>query len=247
MSSERLLLEENNPWWGEHTQRYEYALDYIKKDYFVLDIACGTGFGTEILSNQAKSVIGGDISQEDIDQNKRVWGESEKMRFQQMDGTLLPYDENTFEAIVSFETIEHTTKYREMLKEFSRVLKKDGILILSTPNARITSPNGIIPNPFHTQEFKYEELKSLLQENFSSVIMKGQKNKNIETRGFFENLINKFLLLRGIRKLSYTIRNGCMKTFFGKTLYPTNLDFEIVEGENVINKTCPVLFTISKK
>jgi ubiquinone/menaquinone biosynthesis C-methylase UbiE len=250
MSSERQLLESNNRWWGEHVHRYGEALRYIDKNDIVLDIACGTGFGTDILAaHTSNKTIGGDISQEAIEECRKEWNRS-NMEFQVLDGTAMKFPDHYFDKIVSFETIEHTTSYRKMLAEFARVLKPGGMLILSTPNAAITSPDGVIGNPYHTQEFRLEELKNLLGEAFSKYSMYGQRycrydKKSVsKTVGF---LLEKLFLSFGIRKLPYSWRSGFMKLLTGLPLYPRPEDFLLETDENKIKHQSPVLFAVCKK
>ncbi|MBL7749206.1 MAG: class I SAM-dependent methyltransferase [Chitinophagaceae bacterium] len=250
MSSERQLLESEGRWWGEHQHRYNEAIKRLKPGDIVLDIACGTGFGTAALAAATSGkVIGGDISEEAITECKENWVKA-NLDFQAMDGTALPFDDNHFDVIVSFETIEHTTSYPAMLKEFARTLKPGGQLILSTPNAAITSPDGKIGNPYHTQEFRYAELKKILEGVFSEASLLGQRNKRYDKRSFkmlTGKLFESLFLSMGIRKLPYSFRNSIMKSLFGYTLYPVPDDFILEASEEVITPTCPVLFAICKK
>jgi ubiquinone/menaquinone biosynthesis C-methylase UbiE len=250
MSSERQLLESESRWWGEHIHRYQEALKHIEPGNVILDIACGTGFGTDILaSNTNGKVTGGDISTEAIEECNKEW-KRDNIEFKVLDGTNLSYSDNHFDVIVSFETIEHTTSYVKMLSEFARVLKPGGRLILSTPNAAITSPDGVIGNPYHTQEFRYEELKKLLSGIYTNSQVYGQRyrryDKNASGKtigGFFEKLFLSF----GIRKLPYKWRSGWMQTFFGYPLYPRPEDFLLESNEQLIVEKSPVLFAVCKK
>ena len=130
MASERQDHTENSPWWGEHVHRYHLALKHMSPADKVLDIACGNGFGSYLLSEKTHGdVIGGDISDESITYCKSAFKNKSNLRFEKIDGTQIPYSDGYFDLIVSFETIEHTLKYREMLFEFKRTLK-DGALPL---------------------------------------------------------------------------------------------------------------------
>lgn len=250
MSSERQLLESENRWWGEHVHRYQEAVKYIGQGDVILDIACGTGFGTDILaSHTTGKTIGGDISAEAIEQCKKQWLKH-NIEFRIVDGTALEYPDNFFDRIVSFETIEHTTSYKKMLSEFARVLKPSGVLILSTPNAAITSPDGVIGNPFHTQEFRYEELDNLLADQFSDHILYGQRNCRYDQKPIRKRIgfvFEKLFLSFGIRKLPYSLRSGFMKFFFGYPLYNLPGDFLLESDEKKIREKSPVLFAVCKK
>src|SRR5258706_10963062 len=250
MSSERQPVESAGRWWGEHVHRYNEALRFIGPNDTVLDIACGTGFGTDIIASRTNGkVIGGDIAAEAIEECRGHWSKS-NLEFKVLDGTRLDFPDQYFNKIVSFETIEHTGQYREMIAEFARVLKPGGQLILSTPNREVSSPDGIIVNPYHIQEFTYEELKQLLEASFLSVQMTGQrytrydkKSPGRKTGKFFEKLFLSF----GVRKLPYNWRSGFIKTFFGYPLYPGETDFTLEKDISTIKAKCPVQFAICQK
>lgn len=250
MSSERQVDNANNPWWGEHLHRYEIASTHISANDVILDIACGNGFGTFLLSRHSKNkVIGGDISQETIDYCKQKWASPENLCFQLVDGTNSGFPSGYFDVVVSFETIEHTTQYIEMLNEFSRITKKGGTIIISTPNIKVSSPDGIVRNPFHTQEFTYEELVGLLNARFDEVVFYGQKYIRYDKKTFRNRLgkiMENILYLRGVRKLPLAIQDLIMKILIGKQMYPLPTDYALVNDKKEILK-CKTFFAICKK
>lgn len=163
MASERQLLEKKSPWWGEHVHRYDVAVKQLKGNEKILDIACGTGFGSDILAQYTNNtVIGGDIVPEVVAECRETWHRP-NLKFAVLDGTQLPYEDDYFDVIVSYETIEHTTQYMAMLQEFNRVLKPDGTAFISTPNFPINSPSGKVTNSYHKQEFTLDELDKILR------------------------------------------------------------------------------------
>lgn len=250
MPSERQEYNSNSPWWGEHIHRYYETLKHITGGIKILDLACGNGFGSEILSNEGKNVvIGADINEEAIKECKKNFP-YKNLTFEIIDGTNMPYENETFGLVTSFETIEHTKDYEKMLKEFFRVLKPKGICIISTPNIKINSPNGIIENPFHTQEFNYNELKNILDDVFNAVSIYGQKYiryKNKNTIIFFlARHIERFLYLKGIRKTPLSIQNFIMKFMIGKNLYPSAYDYAMINDKKEIEK-CKTFFAICRK
>jgi ubiquinone/menaquinone biosynthesis C-methylase UbiE len=250
MSSERQPVESAGRWWGEHIHRYHEALRLINSNDAVLDIACGTGFGTDIIAGKTNGkVVGGDIAPEAIDECRSRWQKS-NLEFKILDGTKLDFPDQYFDKIVSFETIEHTGQYKEMVAEFARVLKPGGQLILSTPNREVSSPDGIIVNPFHIQEFTCDELKQILEISFPHVQLFGQRYMRYDKRSFRRStgkLFEKLFLSFGIRKLPYNLRSGIMKMFFGYPLYPRETDFVLEQDITRMKKECPVQFAVCQK
>ena len=153
----------------EHLHRYNIISDLVK-DKVVLDIACGTGYGSEILSQNAKYVYGVDISKETIDYCNENY---KRDNLSYMEGSIseIPIENNSIDAIVSFETIEHVTEelQEQFLREIPRVLKEDGILIISTPDKKIYSDIPKYTNEFHIKEFYKEEFKNFLSKIFKNV------------------------------------------------------------------------------
>lgn len=248
MSSERQLLDTNNPWWGEHVHRYQEMLPHLGAADNILDLACGTGFGSNILAGYTKGiVVGGDIAADAIQDCNRIW-KKDNLRFEVLDGTKLPYDDNFFDKIASFETIEHTTQYREMISEFLRVLKPGGIAFISTPNFPVNSPSGKVTNPYHTQEFTYDELQHILTGIFPAVKITGQKYSRYDSGKApgIGKAIEFFFGIIGIRKLPYSIKDKVSRFFTRKPFYPEADDYTMVEDKSEALK-CKTFFCICRK
>ena len=110
----------------EHLHRYALASKYVD-NLKVLDIASGEGYGSEILARNANLVYGADISNDSIKFASEKYSSINNLKFIQCDCKNIPLDENFFDVVVSFETIEHHDLHDEMIQEIKRVLKKDGI------------------------------------------------------------------------------------------------------------------------
>lgn len=249
MSSERQLLNAADPWWGEHIHRYNEVIPHIQPNDVILDIACGTGFGSDILAQHTKGkVTGGDISDEAIRECAATWNRP-NLEFAVLDGTRLAFPDNHFDKLVSFETIEHTTQYRQMLAEFFRVLKPGGMAFISTPNFPINSPSGKVTNPYHTQEFTYDELKPLLEHVFPSVTILGQKYSRYDDGSVSKagKLVYGFFNIIGIRKFTpFSIKNKASLLFSKKPFYPTPEDFTMVADQKQL-LACKTFFCICRK
>jgi ubiquinone/menaquinone biosynthesis C-methylase UbiE len=249
MSSERQLLNENDPWWGEHVHRYQEVLPHLKKNDVILDIACGTGFGSAILSEHTQGLVtGGDIALAAVNECNQHW-KRDNLSFVVLDGTALPYADHHFDVIVSFETIEHTKQYSEMLREFFRVLKPGGVAFISTPNFSVNSPSGKVTNPYHTQEFTYDELRAILNEVFPGVHISGQKYARYDDGKVnrFGKVIYWFFNIIGIRKFTpFSVKNKLSKVFSGKPFYPVPEDFSMTDNKPELLK-CKTFFCVCNK
>lgn len=246
MSDEFHPLDTRTPWWGEHAFRYESALNAIQASDKVLDIAAGNGWGTSVLASRLTTgeAVGGDISSKATEKCNELWSHIPRLKFLQMDGTKLPFDDAYFDKIVSFETIEHTTQFERMLLEFSRVLKPGGTAFISTPNRPVNSPDGV-KNPYHTQEFDYEELHDLLNRYFKSVKILGQR-VNTKTSGL-KQMIRGILRLRGITKIPYDFRNKISTNLTGHNIYLEPHEFSMENDKEIMKTDCVTFFAVCKR
>lgn len=187
----------------EHTDRYEFASKYTI-DKRVLDIACGTGYGIDMmLKGGAGEAVGVDISIDSVKYAKDWYGDDRRTRFICADGICLPFLDDVFDIITSFETIEHIKKYDKLVEEFYRILKPNGLLICSTPNKRIFSPNHEKSlNVFHVREFWPDEFRQLLQKRFPDTMLYGQcdvtlADKTVERDRGVHDFINNEMITSG--------------------------------------------------
>ncbi len=249
MSSERQLLNPKDPWWGEHVHRYQEVLPYLGHSDLVLDLACGTGFGSSMIASKTTGMVtGGDISEEALEECDKNW-KSPNLQFLKIDATKIPFPDNYFDVLVSFETIEHSTKYHAIVQEFYRVLKPGSRAFISTPNFPVNSPSGKVTNPYHTQEFTYNELKSLLIAVFPEVEIMGQKFNRPRrgVRGFAGRLIYWLFNLRGLRKIApHSVKNGLSKFFSGHSFYPVPDEFKMTTNHSEILR-CKTFFCVCRK
>lgn len=150
----------------EHIQRYRSVLQLVKGKK-VLDIACGEGYGTEILSAGAEEIIGIDIDTGSVQRAKNKY-QKQNLTYLVGDITAIPVSDHSIDIVVSFETIEHVEEIQQQqfLIEIKRVLKPEGILIISTPNKAIYSDRHQYQNKWHKKEFYKEEFQKFLQKEF---------------------------------------------------------------------------------
>ena len=158
----------------EHLYRYALCLNIVK-DKQVLDIASGEGYGSSILAKEAKFVVGVDINEDTVRIAQNKYERQDNLKFLVGSCESIPLDKNSVEVVTSFETIEHHDKHHEMMREIKRVIKQDGILIISSPNREIYSDKSSGSNPFHIKELYYEEFKVLLNQYFKFTNIYGQR------------------------------------------------------------------------
>jgi ubiquinone/menaquinone biosynthesis C-methylase UbiE len=155
------------------TARYKFALAFVK-DSLVLDIGCAARMGPFILSGAALKAIGADISEEALLYASKKWP-GENLDYLATDAKYLPFKEQVFDCVVSFELIEHLDDYEAYLAEVKRVLKSTGSFIISTPNKPVVSSGGAFSNPEHLREFNFEEFSAILRRYFSDINIYGQR------------------------------------------------------------------------
>ncbi|MDX2154744.1 MAG: methyltransferase domain-containing protein [Bryobacteraceae bacterium] len=155
--------------WNEHYARYVFAARLARRKR-VLDIGCGTGYGSAELARTALTVTALDPSPEALHFGRARFC-ADTVRFLRAAGEGLPFGPATFDLVVAFEVIEHLKDWRRLIAEARRVLAPGGQFVVSTPNklyyAESRAESG--PNPFHEHEFEFEEFRDALSEHFPHV------------------------------------------------------------------------------
>lgn len=172
----------------EALARYEFALRFLKPDFKVLDLGCGTGYGTALLSQHSSAVTGVDRDSETIAYAARRYRHHRNLIFKKFDVFSLPHHFGTFDVITCFELIEHLSDLSRFLKTVQKFLSPKGILILSTPNKSVVSPDGLSNSQYHVNEFTLPQLKKLLLPGFSQIKFFGQQ-KSSQALDYFESFL----------------------------------------------------------
>jgi len=158
----------------EHLHRYMWVSTLVRGKR-VLDLASGEGYGANLLAAQAADVCGVDIDEIAVRHATEKYPRS-NLRFLTGSITDVPIPENhCFDVIVCFEAIEHIEEHDALLAEVKRLLKPDGLFVVSTPNKDISDASAEAHNPFHVKELNFDEFNALLSKYFSSVNYLGQR------------------------------------------------------------------------
>ena len=168
------------PWTYYHSvTRYQWAIKTLARDpgvVNILDAACGSGYGSELLG---EGVAGCSVTALDVDENavRLLAHRRPDIRALVGDVTQLPLGDASVDAYLCFETIEHVLDSNKVVSEARRVIRPGGYFIVSSPNRRLSSPGPrkLPPvNPFHVDEFELDEFIIMLESHFSSVLVLGQ-------------------------------------------------------------------------
>lgn len=173
-TGERFLPECEGEIWLEHWHRYLFAQNYVG-GLRVLDAACGEGYGSHLLAARAAQVVGLDVSAEAIRHARKRYGVTSNLSFVEGRCDRMDFPDASFDAVVSFETIEHIAEQSETLAEFRRVLKPGGLMIISSPNRKTYSDDRNYQNEFHIREFYRQEFEAFLEPHFPRIQWFGQK------------------------------------------------------------------------
>ena len=169
---ERIVPDETSPGIvALHLKRYEFARPWCR-DRAVLDAGCGVGYGTAHLAEVAATVVGVDRDEGAIAYARERYSRP-NVEFRVGDLLDLGLADASFDVVCSFETIEHLEDVEAFLAEVVRVLRPEGVFLVSTPRVEetIRSPE----NPFHRVELSPGDFEALLRRSFREVELYGQR------------------------------------------------------------------------
>jgi 2-polyprenyl-3-methyl-5-hydroxy-6-metoxy-1,4-benzoquinol methylase len=162
LTGERTLpdVPAENYWFQRHLAVYEWIGARVL-GLRVIDMACGEGYGSEVLSRSAGSVVGVDANPE-AHEHARLRYRRENLRFER--GMVENFGEpGAYDAVVFLQTIEHVQDPVGVLEHFRRLLAPGGVVYVSTPNVLTLAPPGRqkSDNPWHLREYRAEQFESL--------------------------------------------------------------------------------------
>lgn len=148
---------------ARHLAAYLFAGEHVH-GRAVLDAGCGEGFGTVLLADGARSVLGIDRDPDAVAAARRAHVRP-NLEFRRLDVASLPTIGRCFDLVTNFQVIEHLDDPVPFLTAVSGVLGDGGTLVLTTPN-RLTSASE---NPYHVREYTADELQQVLEKVFRRV------------------------------------------------------------------------------
>ncbi len=174
LTGERTLpdVPAENYWYRRHLVVYEWIADRVAAQD-VIDMACGEGYGSDVLSRAAASVLGLDANPE-AHEHARLRYRSPNLRFDR--GLVETYGEpGAYDAVVFLQTIEHVQDPVAVLEHFRSLLRPGGSAYISTPNLLTLASPGAVKsdNPWHIKEYRAEEFCDLVSSVFGDVEVYG--------------------------------------------------------------------------
>jgi SAM-dependent methyltransferase len=172
LTGERTLpdVPEENYWFRRHLVVYEWIAARVE-DLRVVDMACGEGYGSDVLARSAASVVGVDANPEAHD-HARLRYRRPNLRFER---DLVESFAEPCDAVVFLQTIEHVQDPGAILEHFKSMLAPGGVAYVSTPNLLTLAPPGAekSDNPWHVKEYRAEEFRELCEAHFERVELLG--------------------------------------------------------------------------
>lgn len=172
LTGERTLpdVPEENYWYRRHLAVYEWIAARVGGGR-VVDMACGEGYGSDLLAGSAASVVGVDANPE-AHEHARLRYTRPNLRFER--GLVESFAEPC-DAVVFLQTIEHVRDAGAILEHFRSMLAPGGVAYVSTPNLLTLAPPGAEKsgNPWHVREYRAEEFRALCEARFARVELLG--------------------------------------------------------------------------
>jgi SAM-dependent methyltransferase len=169
LTGERTLpdVPEENYWFQRHLVVYEWIRRQVG-GLRVIDMACGEGYGSDVLARSAASVVGVDANPEAHAHAKARYTRP-GLRFER---DMIQLFAEPADAVVFLQTIEHVQDPDELLEHFKRI---SDVAYISTPNVLTLAPPGAerSGNPWHVHEYRAEEFRALLERHYAHVELLG--------------------------------------------------------------------------
>ena len=172
LTGERTLpdVPEENYWFRRHLVVYEWIAQRVDGKR-VVDMACGEGYGSDLLATSAESVVGVDANPDAHEHARRRYVRT-NLRFER---DLVESFSEPSDAVVFLQTIEHVRDAGAILEHFRSILEPGGVAYVSTPNLLTLAPRGAAKsdNPWHVHEYHAAEFGDLCRGHFDRIEILG--------------------------------------------------------------------------
>jgi 2-polyprenyl-3-methyl-5-hydroxy-6-metoxy-1,4-benzoquinol methylase len=172
LTGERTLpdVPEENYWYQRHLVVYEWIGRRVG-GLRVVDMACGEGYGSDLLARTAAHVVGVDANPE-AHEHARLRYSRPNLRFER---NLVELFDEPCDAVVFLQTIEHVANPGAVLEHFKAMVGPGGMVVVSTPNVLTLAPAGAEKsgNPWHLKEYRPAEFRALCEAHFATVELQG--------------------------------------------------------------------------
>ncbi len=225
--------------------RYATAATFCD-DKDVLEVACGPGFGLGYLAKKARRVVAGDIDEEFLRIAQEQYGDRKNIDLRVLDAHQLPFEDCSFDVVILFEAIYYLAQPERFLEESHRVLRKNGVLLLSTANKACPE---FVPSPFKVRYFSGPELFRLLHKQGFDVELFGAFPLNISsTRQRLVSLLRRVVNTLHFMPGSLKMRAILKRVFYGQLLMlPEELEDGMIEAyplETISKDTCEAQYKV---
>lgn len=205
--------------------RYYFASQFCNNKE-ILEVACGSGQGLGHLAKKATKVVGGDVDENVLKYAQKQYKDRKNIELTLFDAHKIPFNDNSFDVVIIFEAIYYLKNFKKFLEETKRVLRKNGLLIISTANKSWSDFNK---SAFSYKYYTVPELFDILKENdFKDINFFG--DSPVSEKGIKDKIIS--LIKKTAVKLNLIPKSMKGKSFFkriflGKLI---NLPNEITEN-----------------
>ena len=172
LTGERTLpdVPEENYWFRRHLVVYEWiaARAHGRR---VVDLACGEGYGSDVLARTAASVVGVDANPDAFEHAQLKYSRP-GLAFER---DMIETWTGDVDCVVFLQTIEHVQDPDAVLARLRELIGPDGVAYVSTPNVLTLAPEGEerSGNPWHVREYRPEEYRALCERHFARVDLLG--------------------------------------------------------------------------
>jgi SAM-dependent methyltransferase len=192
-TGERIIPRIDGKMYQRHVKAYKFGMELIKRysdrTAKILDYGCGEGYGSYLLASTGCRVVGADISDLAI-QEAKVKYPLPNLKFCKID----EIEAESYDFIVCFQVIEHINKPEVIIATLVQRLKKQGTLVITTPNRKTNQDIGLV-SPYHIKEYSSGEMRAMLEKRLEIDNTLGlMGNHRVSLSRFFDrwqNIIDK--------------------------------------------------------